>query len=79
MATKTFSYSISSVRTIPEVRKEWQFYAEAHPESPTAKIVQEALKLKSYTNLRPLRELVFKIQKTSDHPLLVAARAQGQN
>ena len=44
-----------------------------------AKIVQEALKLKSYTNLRPLRELVSKIQKTSDHPLLVAARAQGQN
>ena len=64
---------------LPEVRKEWQFYAEAHPESPTAKIVQEALKLKSYTNLRPLRELVSKIQKTSDHPLLVAARAQGQN
>ncbi|WP_298527824.1 hypothetical protein [uncultured Porphyromonas sp.] len=61
---------------LPELKKEWQRFSTTYPESPTTKMIQEAMKHKDYRNLLPLREQVSRIQQTSDHPLLVAARAQ---
>lgn len=61
---------------LPELKKEWQRFSTTYPESPTTKMIQEAMKHKDYRNLLPLREQVSRMQQTSDHPLLVAARAQ---
>ncbi|WP_449026663.1 hypothetical protein [Porphyromonas endodontalis] len=58
---------------LPELRKEWQRFMKAYPNSLTTELIKEFLKRKDYRNLNVLRDRVERVQKTSNHPLLLAS------
>ncbi|WP_315557470.1 hypothetical protein [Porphyromonas endodontalis] len=58
---------------LPELRKEWQRFMKAYPNSLTTVLIKEFLKRKDYRNLNVLRDRVERVQKTSNHPLLLAS------
>nr|WP_315077327.1 hypothetical protein [uncultured Porphyromonas sp.] len=58
---------------LPELRKEWQRFMKAYPNSLTTVLIKEFLKRKDYRNLNALRDRVERVQKTSNHPLLLAS------
>lgn len=56
----------------PELKSEWQRFMKAYPNSLTSELIKEFLKRKDYRNLNALRDRVERVQKTSNHPLLLA-------
>ena len=56
----------------PELKSEWQRFMKAYPNSLTSELIKEFLKRKDYRNLNALRDRVEIVQKTSNHPLLLA-------
>ena len=58
---------------LPELRKEWQRFMKAYPNSLTTVLIKDFLKRKDYRNLNALRDRVERVQKTSNHPLLLAS------
>ena len=58
---------------LPEIRKEWQRFMKAYPNSLTTVLIKEFLKRKDYRNINALRDRVERVQKTSNHPLLLAS------
>ena len=58
---------------LPELRKEWQRFMKAHPNSLTTVLIKEFLKRKDYRNINALRDRVERVQRTSNHPLLLAS------
>ena len=56
----------------PELKSEWQRFMKAYPNSLTSELIEEFLKRKDYRNLNALRDRVERVQKTSNHPLLLA-------
>lgn len=57
----------------PELKSEWQRFMKAYPNSLTTELIKEFLKRKDYRNLNALRDRVERVQKTSNHPLLLAS------
>ena len=57
----------------PELKSEWQRFMKAYPNSLTTVLIKEFLKRKDYRNLNALRDRVERVQKTSNHPLLLAS------
>lgn len=57
----------------PELKNEWQRFMKAYPNSLTTELIKEFLKRKDYRNLNVLRDRVERVQKTSNHPLLLAS------
>lgn len=57
----------------PELKSEWQRFMKAYPNSLTTVLIKEFLKRKDYRNLNVLRDRVERVQKTSNHPLLLAS------
>ena len=57
----------------PELKSEWQRFMKAYPNSLTSELIKEFLKRKDYRNLNALRDRVERVQKTSNHPLLLAS------
>ena len=55
---------------LPELRKEWQRFMKAYPNSLTTVLIKDFLKRKDYRNLNALRDRVERVQKSSNHPLL---------
>ena len=56
----------------PELKSEWQRFMKAYPNSLTTELIKEFLQRKDYRNLNALRDRVERVQKTSNHPLLLA-------
>lgn len=56
---------------LPELRKEWQRFMKAYPNSLTTVLIKDFLKRKDYRNLNALRDRVERVQKSSNHPLLL--------
>ena len=57
----------------PELKGEWQRFMKAYPNSLTTVLIKEFLKRKDYRNINALRDRVERVQKTSNHPLLLAS------
>lgn len=57
----------------PELKSEWQRFMKAYPNSLTTVLIKEFLKRKDYRNINALRDRVERVQKTSNHPLLLAS------
>ena len=57
----------------PELKSEWQRFMKAYPNSLTTELIKEFLQRKDYRNLNALRDRVERVQRTSNHPLLLAS------
>ena len=58
---------------LPELRKEWQRFMKAYPNSLTTELIKEFLQRKNYSDLNAMQERLEEVQKTSNHPLLLAS------
>lgn len=56
----------------PELKSEWQRFMKAYPNSLTTELIKEFLQRKNYSDLNAMQERVERVQKTSNHPLLLA-------
>ena len=57
----------------PELKSEWQRFMKAYPNSLTTELIKEFLQRKNYSDLNAMQERVEEVQKTSNHPLLLAS------
>lgn len=57
----------------PELKSEWQRFMKAYPNSLTSELIKEFLQRKNYSDLNAMQERVEEVQKTSNHPLLLAS------
>ena len=57
----------------PELKSEWQRFMKAYPNSLTTELIKEFLQRKNYSDLNAMQERVERVQKTSNHPLLLAS------
>lgn len=56
-----------------DLKTEWQRFMKAHPNSLTTELIKEFLQRKNYSDLNAMQERVEEVQKTSNHPLLLAS------
>lgn len=57
----------------PELKSEWQRFMKAYPNSLTSELIKEFLQRKNYSDLNAMQERLEEVQKTSNHPLLLAS------
>lgn len=57
----------------PELKSEWQRFMKAYPNSLTTELIKDFLQLKNYSDLNAMQERLEEVQKTSNHPLLLAS------
>ncbi|MFC2649687.1 hypothetical protein [Porphyromonas endodontalis] len=57
----------------PELKSEWQRFMKAYPNSLTTVLIKEFLQRKNYSDLNAMQERLEEVQKTSNHPLLLAS------
>ena len=57
----------------PELKSEWQRFMKAYPNSLTTELIKEFLQRKNYSDLNAMQERLEEVQKTSNHPLLLAS------
>ena len=57
----------------PELQSEWQRFMKAYPNSLTTELIKEFLQRKNYSDLNAMQERLEEVQKTSNHPLLLAS------
>lgn len=57
----------------PELKSEWQRFMKAYPNSLTSELIKDFLQLKNYSDLNAMQERLEEVQKTSNHPLLLAS------
>lgn len=57
----------------PELKSEWQRFMKAYPNSLTTELIKDFLQLRNYSDLNAMQERLEEVQKTSNHPLLLAS------
>lgn len=56
-----------------DLKGEWQRFMKAYPNSLTSELIKEFLQRKNYSDLNAMQERLEEVQKTSNHPLLLAS------